>query len=114
MATALLSGWLLLICPLVINQPTVRGDLDRASPRIGLKASNLADNVVFSCGLPTNPSAVTHADAQEETLFTTTLVGQDVGAPAVQWMSQQVTAAANLDHSSDPRLMAEASASWRS
>jgi len=59
------------------------------------EASNLADNIVFSCGLPTNPSAVTHADAQEETLFTTTLVGQDVGAPAVQWLSQQVTAAAN-------------------
>jgi hypothetical protein len=36
MATALLSGWLLVIGPLVINQPTVRGDLDRASPRIGL------------------------------------------------------------------------------
>jgi len=59
------------------------------------EASNLADNVVFSCGLPTDPSAVTHSDAQEETLFTLTLIGQDVGAPAAQWLSQEVTNAAS-------------------
>jgi hypothetical protein len=59
------------------------------------EASNLADNVVFTCGLPTNPSAVSQTDAQEEALFTTTLVGQDVGPPAAQWLSQQVIAAGN-------------------
>lgn len=59
------------------------------------EASNLADNVVFSCGLPLNPSAVTQADAQEEALFTSTLVGQDVGTAALQWLDQQVTTAAN-------------------
>jgi hypothetical protein len=56
------------------------------------EASNLADNVTFSCGLPDDPSAVTHADTQEEALFTTTLVGQDVGTPAVQWLASQVDA----------------------
>jgi hypothetical protein len=56
------------------------------------EASNLADNVTFSCGLPDNPSAVTHSDTQEEALFTLTLVGQDVGKPAAQWLAAQVDA----------------------